>query len=410
MNRAWLLSALLAAAAPPAPARAGGDGEPVRLDIGPETASHRYDRESGEILYIQGGRLSKSHFCAYALAGGKTRCWNHPNHRILDYAYSARHGKAVLLARRQREYLSNSTDAELSDDRLLVLSLPDGKVLGEVNFPRGTSGVALGLPRWSERAFAVLVAQETVVLKAVDLRTGEAAESRTIAPLTAEKTAFPDDAPVAVIEGRDPGRRPRLLLYDLKDGKLLRDIPRDSGLDLLWSGDGGVLAAFRPPAELKTTIARIDLESGELRPVASLESGAESVIEAGGAVLAISKDPARRSPTNDRGFHPRLLTRFTPGGPTGGASHPWTRRFGRFFGYDDKAGLLFFHATEPSGVWSLPAAGEALPAAGAALDGDSLLSAMGPMEWAGAASALVILIAGGLFIGRGKPCPSCPPS
>ena len=92
----------------------------------------------------------------------------------------------------------------------------------------------------------------------------------------------------------------------------------------------------------------------------------ESVLEAGGRVYAVAKDPSRPAPDADRDLRPRVLALLDGRRPGPAQTVAWTQRKGRLVG--SGAGRLYFAATQPNSAWELPAEAEGLAAAAKELD------------------------------------------
>lgn len=383
-------------------------GGAARLDIGAETRSHAYD-PAGKLLYLRGDYPKKNYFCVYDLAARKEARFHFSEHRLIEpYLHLGRLNRAVLYSEYKPGdpslYLRKSEAAALygqnrpiqpaTEMRLLIVDLGDGSLVKELPLAPGSVPILLAMPEWSEKAFVVLQAERKTLIKPFDPRTGVAEDSFAIGEFTAEGAAFAARRPILALNARDAAGRRRLSVYDLKARRTVLDAPRDSGLQDMFPSGERLLARYNPPGEVKSIVALIDLATGAGRDLAVVEDGVESMTQAGGRILAIGRDRSRSDPPNDLGYHPRALTLIDPNGTAAPATVPWTKREGRFLGYDAKAGRTYFAASQPASVWAFDADREALVRAAKTLD-DRAGEFFGtdPLSWALFAVFVVVIAA-----------------
>lgn len=333
----------------------------VRLKTGSEGRGHRFFPKGGKLLFLAGEYPFKTRLCAYDLATGKLRRWSFPEHRLLgEIAYLERSGSALVHA----EYDPGGSRAE---KKLLQVALADGSVLRELRLAPEARLSALGNPAWSDQVFLVLQVGPQAVLKTFDPRSGAEGEAVPIGAYPVAAAAFLDADPRLALYVKDR-ESSRLVVYDLFGRKVVRELPMDRSVEQLRPAGTELLAALRAPGETRETVALLDLEGREPRPLGIVEGEVESLLPAGKTVYALAMDLRRPRERNDRGFHPRDLHILDASGTRAPETVAWTKRGGALFGFEEKAGRLLLAVTQPASAWAVPAGKESLSGAARELD------------------------------------------
>ena len=330
----------------------------LRLKTEDPGSGHRFFPGTGRLLYVQGEYPSKTGLGVYDAAAGAARSFYFPETRLT--------GRFVYLEDRDQALVESlDRPGEAEEPGLLRVDLKDGSVLGRIPLTGGVALVGLGRPAWSKEAFLVLTARDRTFLKALDAATGEARDARPLGDFTTLSAAFDETGPWALLTAKEKGRA-RLIVVDLRAGKVTGDFPTESGFDEVVAGSGGLLGLARAPGETVTVFSRLDPAAGTARELGRVSGQVESVLEAGGRVYAVAKDPSRPATDADRDLRPRVLALLDGRRPGPAQTVAWTQRKGRLVG--SGAGRLYFAATQPNSAWELPAEAEGLAAAAKELD------------------------------------------
>ncbi|MBI5238904.1 MAG: hypothetical protein HY926_00385 [Elusimicrobia bacterium] len=356
-----------------------------RPDLGAETHGHRYHAASGRVLYLQGEYPHKTYFCVYDGLTGAIQKVHVDDYRLIDsdYAYLPREHEAVLPVKfrpsedaEDHVYVPNATGnllnvrgpdkKALAADRLLHVSTRDGSIIKEMPLAKDASLAALSRPAWSDRVFIVINAQDKALLKRYDPTKRAAEDAVPLGDFTIQAAAFSDSSPQMILDVRDAAKKPRLVVYDLKAGRISKEASPPAGLDALRASGARFLASYSPSGEVKSIVADIDPQDASVRRIAELDNGIESLALSNDRAWAVSRDASHPQKADDRGFFPRLITLIGRDGST--EPVPWTKRDGELFGYDGRTQRLFFAATQPAGVWTISGDRKTLSAAARELD------------------------------------------
>lgn len=347
--RLLLLALTAAAAATPAA---------LRLKTGDPAQGHRFFPGTGRLLYVEGEYPSKTRLGVYDAAAGAARSFTFPEQRLT--------GRFVYLEDRDQALVESlDRPGETAEPGLLRVDLRDGSVLGRIPLSGDVGLAGLGRPAWSREAFLVLTARDRTFLKTLDAATGESREARPLGDFTTSSVAFDETGPWALLRAKEKGRA-RLVVVDLRSGKAVRDFPTESGFDEVLAGPAGLLGLARAPGEAVTVFSRLDPAAGTARELGRVSGEVESVLEAGGRVYAVARDPGRPPIDAEKDLRPRVLALLDGRRPGPPQVLAWTQRKGRLVG--SAPGKLYFAATQPSSAWELPAEAEGLAAAAKELD------------------------------------------
>lgn len=272
----------------------------------------------------------------------------------------SRDGRRVLLdAGKIGPYASRNEPAERV---ILVMDAASGRILSE-----NTSGggvLALGHPAWSPDPIAVWNGKEGINWKAF----GSNDAGGILKGPAAWRALLLDEPYLIVAENQT--ERPRMMVYDLRDGRQAAEWRVALTGAPLAPRPGGAALSARWMSET----GRFVLESGDPRtgrrvPLLEAEGEIESAVETDRGLYAIAKDPARRNDTGKDFLAPRVLLVSESGGQRWSA--PWTSHHGKFLGSDPLNGDLLFAVTDRDqpAAWAIAPTRAALAAAGAAIDG-----------------------------------------
>lgn len=351
MLRVFLFA--LAAAAATAPAA-------IRLKTEDPARGHRYYERTKRLLYVEGEYPSKTGLGVFEAATGKARSFYFPEQRLT--------GPFVYLEDLDLALVESlDRPGGKSEPGLLRVNLKDGSVLGRIPLSGDVGLAGFGRPAWSREAFLVLTARDRTFLKTLDPATGKAEEARPLGAFTTLAAAFDETGPWAVLTALEKGKA-RLVVVDLRVGKVLRDFPTETGFDAVVAGSGGLLAHARNPGEATTVLYRLNPSDGTAREIGRVEGELESLLEAGRRVYAVVRDGSRPPIDAERDLHARTLTVIDERRPGPPEILPWTRRQGEFVGFSSEKAKLYFAATQPKSSWELPADSAGLAAAAAELD------------------------------------------
>lgn len=349
--RVLLLALAASAAAPPAAQRLKTE-DPAR--------GHRYFGGTGRLIYVEGEYPSKTRLGVYDVAAKKSRSFFFPEQRLT--------GRFVYLEDRDQALVESLDRPGTADEPgLLRVDLKSGAVLGRIPLTGEVGLAGFALPAWSREAFLVLTARDRTFLKTLDPATGEAREARPLGDFTTLSAAFDETGPWALLTAKEKGRA-RLVVVDLSAGKVLRDFPSETGFDGVTAGPGGLLAHARAPGDAVTVFSRLDPAGGTAREVGRVDGEVETVLEAGGRVYAVLRDPARPPSDAEKDLRPRVLAVFDARRPGPPETLPWTQRRGTLVGFASGTGRLYYSATQPSSSWELPADAAGLADAARELD------------------------------------------
>ena len=349
--RVLLLALAASAAAPPAA---------QRLKTEDPAQGHRFYEGTGRLLYVEGEYPSKTRLGVYDAAAGTARSYFFPEQRLT--------GRFVYLEDRDQALVESlDRPGETAEPGLLRVDLKDGSVLGRIPLTGDVTLAGFARPAWSREAFLVLTARDRTFLKTLDPATGEAPQARPLGDFMTLSAAFDETGPWVLLTVKEKGRA-RLVVVDLRSGKALRDFPSETGFDGVVAGPGGLLAHARAPGDAVTVFSRLDPAAGTAREVGRVAGVVETVLEAGGRVYAVLKDPSRPASDADKDLRPRVLALLDERRPGPPETLAWTQRRGRLVGYSAGAGKLYFAATQPSSSWALPTEAAGLAAAAKELD------------------------------------------
>lgn len=333
-----------------------------RMNLGSEAHGHRFDAQSGKILYIQGEDLNKTFLCAYDVAAKTVRKYHFADYHLENsFVYLRAADQVVVEARYSPGYGSHE------ESRLLQISLADGALVREIRLPADAAPEALGRPEWTDKVFVLLSVNDKTLVKTLDPKTGILGDSVPVGDFTVSHAVFLDAKPLLVLDALAQ-KQPRLVVFDLAAGKVKKDFPRDAGFEELQAAEPGVLGYYRPPGDFKVVVASLELENGSPKVLATIDGGIESMVQAGNHVYVIAKDHSRKVESNDRGFAPRNLHIIDGFGFTATETLPWTRRSGKLFGYDDRSRKLLYSATQPVSAFAIPGDSGSLSLAAKDLD------------------------------------------
>lgn len=334
-----------------APSRAAPPSGPVPLEGTAEGHDYRLDPKSGKLLFIAGDYPFKTYFVDVDLKTGKSRRRAFPEYRVLDsFVYLAPADQALVAVLRGNDNLLGSgEEADANRNKLLQVSLEDGKILREIRLAPKASVTTLGKPAWTKTIFLLLNVDDKAFLKTFEPATGAVSAAVEIGDFKVEHAVFLDGSPTLVLDARSE-KKARLVTYDLVSRKILKDFPREAGFDALVAHGDDVLAYSRPSGEVGGAISLLNLRDGASSELAKFEGDVESLLAGPGRVFAIAKDLSRPAESNDLGHHPRVLCLIPKGGLM--ETIPWTSRKGRLFGFDPETGMIYFSATQPSGAWT----------------------------------------------------------
>lgn len=332
----------------------------VRLKTGDPAHHHRYFEGSKRLLYVEGEYPSKTRLGVFDAASGRARSFHFSEQRLV--------GPFLYLEDRDQALVESlERPGEGDDPGILRVDLKNGSVLGRIPLSEGVALAGFGRPPWSREAFLVLTARDRTFLKTLDPATGVATEARALGDFMTSSAVFDETGPWAILTVREKGK-PRLVVVDLRAGKVQRDFPTETGFDAVVAGPGGLLAHARLPGEATTVLYRLNPEAGTASELGRVDGKVETVLEAHGRVYAVAKEPGRPAIDGEKDLHARVLALFDTRRPGPPETLPWTQRRGSLVGYSAGSGKLYFAATQPSSSWELPAEAAGLAAAARELD------------------------------------------
>lgn len=273
----------------------------------------------------------------------------------------SRDGRRVLLdAGKVGPYASRNEPVERV---LLVVEAAGGRILTES--PLGVAGVvALGHPAWSPDPIAVWNGKEGIVWK-----TFGAGKSEGVLHGPAAWRALLLDEPYLIVAEKQT-ERPRMMVYDLRDGRPVAEWRAAlTAAPLSLRPDGTALSARWMSETGRFVLESGDPKTGRRAPLLEAEGEIESAVETDRGLYAVAKDTTRRNDTGKDFLAPRVLLVVESGGQRW--STPWTSHHGKFLGSDPVNGRLLFAVTDRDqpAAWAIAPTRSALAAAGPAIDG-----------------------------------------
>lgn len=356
MGRAILL-ALLALAGCSKPLPPGVE----RLAGASDSQAFAWSAESRRLAYVEGRFPDRTYLVVLNLATGAKLKRRLKGFVLGGATALSRDGRLVFLdAGKLGAYASRN---EPVDRVLLVVDAADGRIVSEN--PLGFAGVvALGHPAWSPDPVAVWNGKE-----GINWRTFGPNKAGGVLPGPAAWRALLLDEPYLIVSEKQT-ERPRMTVYDLRDGRLVAEWRVAlTGVPLAIRRDGTALSARWMSESGRFVLESGDPKTGRRVPLLEAEGEIESALETDRALFAVAKDPTRRNDTGKDFLAPRVLLVRENDGQTW--SVPWTSHYGKFLGTDPKNGKLLFAVTDRDrpAAWAIAPTRAALAAAGAAIDG-----------------------------------------
>jgi len=355
MRGAILLSLLLGGCGKPLPPGVERVGSPGAQACAWSVAARRLacvegafpDRTYLVVLDLAAGVKSKRRLKGFVLGGGLAL---------------SRDGRGVLLDAGKVGELDASR-SEPTNRVVLSVDADDGRVRAEL--PVGGAGtVALGHPAWSPDPVAVWNSKDGIRWTAF----GRRPAGGLIDGPAAWRALLLSEPYLVVAEKQN--ERPRMSVYDLRDGKRTAEWRVAlSGAPLASRSDGMALSARWMSETGSFVLEAGDPKTGRRMPLIETGGEIETAIETDRGLLVVAKDPSRRNETGKPFLAPRVLLAVEKDGQRW--SIPWTSHAGEFIGVDPKDGRLLFAVTDRDqpGVWAISPHREALSAAGSAIDG-----------------------------------------
>ncbi|MDD5304770.1 MAG: hypothetical protein PHS14_16870 [Elusimicrobia bacterium] len=272
----------------------------------------------------------------------------------------SRDGRRVLL---EAGKVGLASREEPVNRALLVVDADGGRILSET--PGGAAGVVgLGHPAWSPDPIAVWNGKEGIRWQAF----GPDNAGGVLKGPAAWRALLLDEPYLIVAEKQT--ERPRMIVYDLRDGRQAAEWRVAlTGAPLALRPDGTALSARWMSETGRFVLESGDPKTGRRVPLLEAEGEIESAVETDRGLYAIAKDPTRRNDTGRDFLAPRVLLVAEKDGQRWSA--PWTSHRGRFLGTDPADGRLLFAVTDRDkpAAWAIAPTRSALAAAGAAIDG-----------------------------------------
>ncbi len=358
MRRAILLAlAGFAACAKPLPAGI------ERVDGTSGAQAFSWSPASRRLAFVSGRFPDRTYLVVLNLASGKRLRERLKGFVLGGEIALSRDGRRVLLDAGKLSP-SAASRSEPAERVILVVDAEDGRILNE--HPVGVAGVAaLGHPAWSPDPIAVWNAKSGINWKAF----GAESVGGVLKGPSAWRALLLDEPYVVVAEKQT--ERPRLMVYDLRDGRAAAEWRAAlTAAPLALRGDGTVLSARWMSESGSFVLESGDPKTGRRVPLLEAEGAFESAVETDRALYAIAKDPARRNDTGKDFLAPRVLIVMESDGRRW--SVPWTSHRGEFLGTDPKDGRLLFAVTDRDqpAAWAIAPTRSALAAAGPAIDGN----------------------------------------
>lgn len=354
--RRAILLALLASAACRQPLPPGVE----RLDAS-GAQSFAWSPSSRRLAFVEGRFPDRTYLIVQDFSNGKRLRTRLKGFALGGELALSRDGRRVLLDAGKIGPLAASR-SEPTDRVVVVVDANDGRILNE--HAVGDAGVtALGHPAWSPDPVAVWNGKEGIFWKAF----GGAPTGGILKGPAAWRALLLDEPYLVVAEKQT--ERPRMLVYDLRDGRFVAEWRVAlTGVPLALRRDGTALSARWMSESGSFALEAGDPRTGRRVPLIEADGAIESALETDLALYALAKDPARRNDTGKDFLAPRVLIAVEKNGRRWSA--PWTSHQGKLLGTDPKDGRLLFAVTDRDqpGVWAIAPSREALTAAGRAID------------------------------------------
>lgn len=363
MNRAILL-ALLALSACGKTLPPGVE----RVTSGTDDQTFFWSAASRRLAYVEGRFPGRTHLVVVGPSPSARR-----RHRFKGYVL----GGGVALARDGRRALlevgkvgTYASRSEPVDRVVLLVDVDSGRILSEDASGRGGL-VALGHPAWSADPIAVSNDKDGLAWQALGRRksAGLLPGDRAIARGSAAWRGLLLDEPYLVAAEKQT-QRPRLTVYDLKNGREVREWRVAlTAAPLALRPDGTALIARWVSESGRFVLEACDPKTGRREVLLESEGEIETAIETREGLYAVAKDHSRPNSSGREWLAPRVLLVIESGGLRW--STPWTAHKGVFLGFDPTVGRLWYAVTDKNkpGAWKVAPTRAALTAAGTAIDG-----------------------------------------
>ncbi len=323
--------------------------------------AYSWSPDSRRLAYVSGRFPDRTYLCVHDLASGSSTKNRLKGFVLGNKSALSRDGRRVLLeAGKVGPHASRN---EPSERVLLLADARTGKILQEVSIARG--GVAaLGHPEWSPDPVAVWNGKEGLLWRAF----GAERAGGVLRGPSAWRALLLDRPYLIAAEKQT--ERPRLTVYDLRDGRQAAEWRVAlTASPLAQRPDGAVLVSRWMSESGIYVLESGDPKTGRRSPLLEAEGEIETTVETAKGLYAVAKDTSRRNTTGKDFLAPRVLLVIGSDGIRW--SVPWTAHRGEFLGADPVNGRLLFAVTDRDrpGVWAIAPTRAALTAAGSTIDG-----------------------------------------
>lgn len=332
-----------------------------RLASEVEASAFVWSPSSRRLVYVEGRFPHRTYLVVLDRASGKRRKTRLKGYVLGAGAALSRDGKRVLLD--AGKLAPNAASRSEPPQRVVLeVDADSGRVLSET--PVGSAGAAaLGHPAWSPDPVAVWNDKDGLSWKAFGGNAGGFLRGP-----GAWRALFLDEPYVVVAEKQST--RPRMSVYDLRDGKQVQEWRVAlTATPLAVRLDGTAFSARWMSESGSYVLESGDPKTGRRAPILENEGEIETAVETDRGVFAIAKDVTRRNDTGKDFLTPRVLLALEINGRRW--SVPWTSHRGELLGADPTSGRLLFAVTDRDkpAIWAFAPEARTAEAAGRAVDG-----------------------------------------